>query len=111
MAKSTGISEAVTKAVFLPTALEYVFLVVGYPRTGLALYAAFLLAAYLVGAFRRVFEWPLIAKITLACGPPLMGLGYYFSMQDTTYAMYAPGVIYLVLSLAGGVALRRFDRT
>lgn len=110
VAKSTRrISDAITQAVFLPTPVAYLCLVVGYLRTGLALYSAFIIASYMAGLLKRVAEWPLISKITLACGPPLLGLGYFFSTETTTYAMYAPGLVYCALSLAGGLALRQLD--
>lgn len=76
------ISDAVDQAVFAPTAIAYICLVVGYLRTGLALYLTFVLVAYMVGWFKRITEWPLISKIILACGPPLLGLGYIFSTQN-----------------------------
>lgn len=103
------ISEAVTQAVFLPTAIAYSCLVMGYLRTGLALYLTFITAAYALGWFKRIMEWPVIAKIILACGPPLLGLGYFFSTLNFTSGMFAPGLIYCILSLVGGYALERFD--
>src|SRR6185437_5962527 len=110
MAKSRRrISDAVTQAVFLPTAVAYFCLVIGYLLTGLALYSGFIVVAYLVGWFKRVREWPLISKITLACGPPLLWLGYLFSRGNIADPTFAPGFMYLVLSLVGGFALRRLD--
>ena len=110
MAKSKLlISDAVTRAVFLPTAVAYFSLLVGYIRTGLALYFFFIIAAYLLGWFKRIREWSLISKITLACGPPLLGLGYFFSTENATDGSFALGLIYCVLSLVGGYALQRLD--
>ena len=110
MVKSTrSISDAVTQAVFIPAAVAYGCLVVGYLRTGLAVYSTYIVAAYLVGWFKRIAEWPLISKITLACGPPLLGLGYFFSTQIYTSGMMAPGIAYCVLSVVVGIALQRLD--
>ena len=103
------ISDAVDQAVFLPTAIAYICLVVGYLRTGLGLYLTFVIGAWFVGWFKHISEWPLISKIILACGPPLLGLGYFFSTQTFTSGMIAPGVIYYVVSLVGAFALKRLD--
>jgi hypothetical protein len=103
------ISDAVEQAVFLPTAIAYICLVVGYLRTGLAFYLTFVIGAYFVGWFKRIGEWPLISKIILACGPPLLALGHFFSTQNFRSGMLAPGIIYYVVSLVGGFALKRLD--
>lgn len=104
------ISDAVSQGVFAPTAVAYFCMVFGYVRTGLVLYSAFIVVAYLVGWFRRITEWPIISIITLACGPPLLALGHFFSTRNTlTDHPLAPGFMYLVLSLVGGFALQRLD--
>lgn len=98
--------------VFLPTATAYICVAVGYLRTGFAFYLTFMITSYLVGFFKRLAEWPLIAKITLACGPPVLGLGYFYSTQDTLTGqggMFLPAFIYFALSLVAGYALKRLD--
>ena len=65
-----------------------------------------------MGFFKRFAEWPLIAKIVLACGPPVLGLGYFYSTQNTLTGqsgLFLPGLIYIVLSLVAWYALRRLD--
>ena len=59
--------------------------------------------------FKRFAQWPLVSKVTLMCGPMLIGLGCYFSSQKARYAMLVPCFIYCVLSLVTGVALERLD--
>jgi hypothetical protein len=83
--------------------------VVGYFRTGLAFYLICVIGAYFLGWFKRIAEWPLISKIILACGPPLLGLGYCFSTQNFRSGMLAPSIIYYVVSLVGGFALKPLD--
>jgi hypothetical protein len=107
VAGSTLTSDRVAKVVFVPTTLAYGWLVVGYVRSGLVLFSVFMVGAHLMGLFRRITEWPVISKIALACGPTLIVLGCYFSTLKTAYAMLIPGAIYCVLSIAGGLALRR----
>lgn len=109
MSERPRTSHVVSTAVFVPTALAYAWMSIGYPRSGLALFLVFMVWSYLVGVFKRVSEWPLISKITLACGPPLIALGGYFGTEKTTYAMMMPGLLYCVLSIAGGLALQKFD--
>lgn len=94
MAKST-FSDGIYHAVYVPTAIAYVCLVVGYLRTGIALYAAFITGAYIVGRFKRIRDWPVVSRITLGCGPPLLGLGWYFSTQIFRSGMMLPAFIYL----------------
>jgi hypothetical protein len=103
------IADAITQAVYIPTAIAYICLAIGYLRAGLALYLVFIVVGAAVGWFKRIGEWPLVSKIILACGPPLLGLGYYFSTQNFTPGMYAPGFIYAALGLVGGYALERLD--
>ena len=106
MARSTDTSGAVGQVIFVPAAVAYSLLIVGYLRLGLLLVSIFWLGAYAIGLFKRFAEWPIVSKITLACSPPLIGLGCYFSTQKITYAMVIPGLVYLVLAIAGGVTVR-----
>lgn len=103
------ISESVDQSVFYPTAIAYFLVVLGYLRTGLAVYLTFLIVAYFVGWFKRITQWPLFTKLVLACGPFLLGLGYILSTQNFTGGMLAPGIIYYVVSLVGVAALKRLD--
>lgn len=109
MAKSSRVSDLVFKGFFAPTCLAYFWLIVGYRRSGLILFSVFLLWAYMVGAFKRVMDWPLIAKIALACSILLIGLGYYFSTQSFTSAMLVPGFACGVLGFVASFALQRLD--
>jgi hypothetical protein len=109
MAGPTRTSYAVSTGVFGPTGLAYIWVSVGYVRSGLILITIFMIWGYLVGVFKRVAEWPLISKITLACGLPLIGLGGYFARQKPTYTILVPAFVYCLLSIAGGLALRRVE--
>lgn len=109
MAKSNSISALVYTTVFSNAFLAYIMLTVGYVRSGLALIIVFVLCAYAAGAFKRVREWPLISKISLACTPLIIAIGCYLSTQKFNLTMAVPGLIYAAISFAGGMALRRLD--
>ena len=101
--------EAAPSVVFGAAGFAYILRMAGYLSTGLLLYAGSIAAAYKFGWFQRVSEWPLLSKITLACGLPLVGLGCYFSTIQTSYGMLIPVLIYAGLSLLGGLQLRRLN--
>lgn len=109
MANPIRTSEGALKAVFAPTAMAYVWAVVGYPKAGVALFLAFMIGAYCVGLFKDVSAWPLISKVALACGPPLIGLGWYLSTLKATDVLIAPDVVYGIVSVAGWLALKNVD--
>lgn len=104
-------SDAIEQSLFYPTGGAYLLIVVGYLRVGLAVYLTFLIVACLVGWLKRITEWPLFTKIILASGPPLLGLGYFFSMQRFTLGMLLPGIIYYILGIVGTAALKGLDNT
>jgi hypothetical protein len=110
MTKS-GVSKSLERSVFYPTCIAYFLVVVGYLGTGLAVYLAFVIIAYWLGWFRRITEWPLVLKIILACGPPLLGLGYLLSRQNFTVSMLLPGIIYYVVGAVGALTLLKREST
>jgi hypothetical protein len=77
--------------------------------TGLIPYLVFMGASHITGIFKRLPEWPLVSKITLACGPPMLGLDYFFSTQNFAGGLFMPGYIYIVVGLVAGYALRSLD--
>jgi hypothetical protein len=93
----------------MPTAAAYFLVASGFCRGGLSLYAAFMFGSYLAGFFRRFAEWPLLSKITLGCGPPVIGLGYLIWTENFANAMLLPGLIYIALGLVGGHLLKQLD--
>ena len=107
MSSPTDTSQGVSQVVFGMTALAYIWLMAGYLRSGLILFSLSMIIAFRMGLFRRIPEWPVISKITLACAAPLIGFGCYFSTQRTEYIAWIPGLIYCALSIPGGLALRR----
>lgn len=96
-------------AVFGSAGFAFIWLSAGYIRTGLLLYLASVAIAYRIGLFRRLREWPLSSKVTLACGPPLVALGWFFSTVQITYTMLIPILLYAALSMIGGMQLRKLN--
>ena len=94
------------KIVFGPTIVAYGWIILGYVLAGLILYAVVMFAAYRLGLFQRISDWPWIAKIALACGLLLIGVGCFFSVLPTAYSMLIPAAVYVILTIFGGLALR-----
>ena len=103
------LSQNVASTVFGSAGLAYISLTCRYVRTGLVLYLFCMWASHKGGWFQRVREWPLFSKITLACGPPLVALGWIFSTIRPSYGMMMPVLLYAALSMIGGLQLRRLD--
>lgn len=94
------------KIVFGPTIVAYGWIILGYVVAGLVLYAVFVFAAYRLGLFQRISDWPWIAKFALASGLLLMGVGCFVSVLPSTYSMLIPAAVYVILTIFGGLALR-----
>lgn len=93
------------RVVFTPTGVAYGWAFLGYALPGVILYLLFMAAAYKMGLFECLEKWPKVSKVALGSGPALMVLGCYFSMMPPTYLVLIPAVIYVVLSIIGGLAL------
>jgi hypothetical protein len=87
--------------------MAYTLVVVRYVTWGVGLYLVSLVAAYKIGLFRRLGDWPDISRATLFLGAPLVGLGLYCSTLPLGYWMILPVLVYLVLSIIGSLALKR----
>lgn len=112
MKRSKNLSKSVANVVYSPTLLAFIWISVRYVVAGLVLYCVFMIFAYKMSLFEDVRKWPKISRMTLYCGPPLLGVGLYYSTQSFGYWMIIPLVIYGGLSIAGGLALMgKFNAT
>jgi hypothetical protein len=105
MEKTENLSKAVANVIFGPTILAYGWVSLRYVAAGLAFYAVFMFGAYEIRLFEDVRKWPIISQVTLGGGPLLLCVGLYFSTQPYAYTILIPAAIYLVISIAGGIAL------
>ena len=105
MSKNKYLSELVANVVFSPTLAAYICVAVKYVITGSILYMIFAAAAYRMRIFKSLRSWPNSSKAALFSSPLLIGVGIYWSTQTASYWMMLPAVIYLLLSIAGGLAL------
>ena len=103
--KPASLSSNVSSVVFAPTIGAYGLMVVGYVLSGIGTYLFSLAAAYKMRLFARLSEWPLTSRTALFLGVVLIGLGLYCSTQPTAYWMIIPGLVYMMLGMAGGIAL------
>jgi len=107
--KTKDLAKSVTNVVFTPTALAYCWSFLGYVIAALSLYLVFMAVAFKMGLFDDVIKWPRISQAALFSGPVLVGLGCYLSTKQTSYPMLIPTGMYAVLSILGGVALRKLN--
>jgi hypothetical protein len=105
MRRPKNLSKSVANVIFSPTLLAYGWISLKYVIAGLILYFVSMIFAYKMWLFENVKSWPKVSLAALYCGPPLLGLGVYFSTQPFGYSMLIPLGIYLVLSIFGGFAL------
>jgi hypothetical protein len=105
----TRLSASVTSVVFYSAGLAFIWVTTGYTVTGLLFYAGSMWAAHRLGWLQRLREWPLLSKIALVSGPPLVALGCFFSTRPPTYRVLIPFLIYVGLSMIGGLLLGRLN--
>jgi hypothetical protein len=104
--KTRSLSVLLANTMFSPTILAYFWTTVDFVIPGLVLYAIFSIVAYRMGLFGSLSEWPRVSKTALFLGPLLIVVGVYFSTQRTSYWMILPGLLYTILVVLGGLALR-----
>ena len=104
--KEKDLATSMANVVFTPTLLAYGWIMVGYVASGLVVYLLFLIAAYKMGLFRDVLAWPTVSKAALFWSPVHIAIALYCSTQKTSYQMLLPELAYLILVIAGGLALR-----
>jgi hypothetical protein len=105
MSKAKNLSKSVANVVFSPTLAAYFCVAVKYVITGVILYMIFSAAAYRMQIFKCLRSWPNSSKAALFSSPLLISVGIYWSTQTASYWMMIPAVIYMMLSIAGGLAL------
>jgi len=105
--KSTSLANSVSFIIFSPTITAYGLLCIKYIASGLALYMISLGVGYVGGLFRRLRDWPGVSGAALMASPLLVAFGLYCSTQEPGYWMILPMAIYMLLSIAGGFALRQ----
>ena len=91
--------------VFSPTLAAYFCVALKYVATGLILYMVFFAAAYRMRILKCLRSWPKSSRAALYSSPLLISVGIYWSTQSASYWMMIPAAIYMVLSIAGGLAL------
>jgi len=101
------LSRDVMNLVFSPAAGAYFIVVVNHEWFGLAFYSAFLLMALRAELFRRLRDWPTISKMALITGPLLVASAFVVNVDVVRYWAILPGVVYTLLAVSGGVALRQ----
>jgi hypothetical protein len=109
MKKISDLASTVANLVYTPTLLAYGWIVVHYVVSGVSLYLIALVVAYKTGAFEKFERWPMISKIVLYAGGPLIGLALYFSTMPTSYLMLIPFGIHVLLSVVAGLSLRSLN--
>jgi hypothetical protein len=98
-------AKLVANVVYIPTGLAYVWIYLGFVTAGTLLYIVFMAAAVKIKLFRRLQQWPVISKLALFGGPPLIALGLYFSTIQTRYYMVIPLAVYFSISTFGWRAM------
>ena len=104
------LGQTVGNVVYVPTALAYTWVFLGWVQAGFILYFAFMVAAIKMDLFRHLSKWPIVSKAALISSPLLVSLGLYFSTLETGYFMLIPLGIYGLLAIFGYRAIAaRFD--
>jgi hypothetical protein len=104
--KGRDVGIAVSSVVFTPTIVAYCWIMGQYVLSGVILYAVAISAAYKMNLFTELRRWPMVSRISLSGGPVVLGFAYYYATQRPTYWMLAPAMLYTILVIIGGLALR-----
>jgi hypothetical protein len=106
------LSMAVSQVVFTPTILAYGFVAVDWPILGLCVYAFFMaVALYRLHLFERFGSWPIIARVAVLVGPPLIGSGFIWGVKALGYWLALPVFSYCALTIVAGLILRATKMT
>jgi hypothetical protein len=109
MKKRVDVASMVSNIVYTPTGIAYGWIVVHFVVAGVVLYLLGLFVSYRTGAFERFGSWPTSSKVAFYMGVPYIALALYFSTRTTTYSMAIPAIIYALVCIVGGLALRTLN--
>ena len=92
---------------FTPTTLAYALSALDHVFGGVGLYALLWLVSLRLGLFESLRAWPLLPKLVLFAGPLYLATGFILASEGARYWVLAPAMVYTILSVGGGLALRR----
>jgi hypothetical protein len=105
--KASELPVSMAQIVFGPSLLAYAWIMAKFVFAGLAIYILALVVGYKMGLFRDIETWPVASKAALFWSPANIIIALYWSTRSPSYWMVVPALAYMLLTIVGGLALRR----